>query len=190
MEALIKREPSHATPQPPRRQPHSSARHPSLAQQAEYKREGISCDHIPYPDNSAQIELFDSKRGDIFSMLDDEYVPSDRYGLARLGHARATTSPHLPIPDAKFVSKMHDAFANKMLMSGSTRGVLAAEAGAAAVGADRRGVRAAAVRRAALRDGGAVHGAPKLERSGACSTSPLSSASKSPRSSSPSRCPP
>ena len=41
-------------------------------QQEEYKREGVVCEHITFPDNSAQIELFDSKRGGIFSMLDDE----------------------------------------------------------------------------------------------------------------------
>ena len=82
-------------------------------------REGISCDHIPYPDNSAQIELFDSKRGGIFSMLDDE-----------------CNTPNGS--DAKFVSKMHDAFANKMLMNGKHAKEFYSppKYGAAAVGAD------------------------------------------------------
>ena len=45
-------------------------------QQQEYEREGITCDHIAYPDNSAQLMLLDHKSQGVYAMLDEEcFVP-------------------------------------------------------------------------------------------------------------------
>jgi len=43
-------------------------------QQEEYKREGVSCAHITFPDNTLQIQLIDSNKGSVFSMLDEEVL--------------------------------------------------------------------------------------------------------------------
>jgi hypothetical protein len=63
-------------------------------QQQEYKREGITCDHIAYPDNSAQLLLLDHKSQGVYAMLDDECsVPGGS--------------------EEGFVQKLHTAFLGK-----------------------------------------------------------------------------
>ena len=80
-------------------------------EQAEYKREGVTCNHIVYPDNSAQIALIDDKKQGVFAYLDDECsVPKGT--------------------DANFVSRMHDAFDSKSALYSRPR------FGAKAIGAD------------------------------------------------------
>eukprot|EP00320_Phaeocystis_rex_P000214 CAMPEP_0119057708 /NCGR_PEP_ID=MMETSP1178-20130426/2102_1 /TAXON_ID=33656 /ORGANISM="unid sp, Strain CCMP2000" /LENGTH=1078 /DNA_ID=CAMNT_0007038565 /DNA_START=76 /DNA_END=3312 /DNA_ORIENTATION=- len=41
-------------------------------QQEDYKREGVTCAHINFPDNSLQIQLIDGNKGSVYSMLDEE----------------------------------------------------------------------------------------------------------------------
>ncbi|EOD19243.1 hypothetical protein EMIHUDRAFT_75491, partial [Emiliania huxleyi CCMP1516] len=63
-------------------------------QQDEWKREGVACAHISFPDNTAQIELLDSKGG-VMALLDEECtVPKGS--------------------DEGYVSKMHNAFKSEL----------------------------------------------------------------------------
>ena len=41
-------------------------------QQEDYKREGVTCAHINFPDNELQIQLIDGNKGSVYSMLDEE----------------------------------------------------------------------------------------------------------------------
>ena len=41
-------------------------------QQDDYKREGVTCAHINFPDNQLQIHLIDGNKGSVYSMLDEE----------------------------------------------------------------------------------------------------------------------
>ena len=38
----------------------------------EYSREGVSCDHIEFPNNAAQVELLDHRRHGVFALLDEQ----------------------------------------------------------------------------------------------------------------------
>jgi len=60
-------------------------------QQEEYAREGVTCSHISFPDNAAQIELCDAPKGrTVFSLLDEEcLVPqgTDEGYVSKLANA-------------------------------------------------------------------------------------------------------
>ena len=72
-------------------------------EQAEYVREGITCGHIEFPDNTKQIELIDHKKQGVLAMLDEECsVPKGS--------------------DASYVSKMHGAFKTNPHYSEPPRG--------------------------------------------------------------------
>jgi len=69
--------------------------------QEEYKTEGVTCAHFSFPDNSAQLDLIDSKSQGVFSLLDEEcLVPKGT--------------------DETYVVKMNNAFANHPLYSEPT----------------------------------------------------------------------
>ena len=58
---------SQPQPQPqPQPDPHSEPH------QEDYKREGVTCAHINFPDNELQIQLIDGNKGSVYSMLDEE----------------------------------------------------------------------------------------------------------------------
>ena len=72
-------------------------------QQEEYKREGIKCDHIAFPDNSAQIALIDGKNVGVMARLDEECsVPKGS--------------------NEGFVEKLHIAFKDHALYAQPKRG--------------------------------------------------------------------
>ena len=67
-------------------------------EKAEYAREGIEFGHIEYPDNSAQVQLIDDRKGGLFAILDDECrAPkgSDSHYVQRLHDAFAASKPEL-----------------------------------------------------------------------------------------------
>ncbi|EOD31403.1 hypothetical protein EMIHUDRAFT_456347 [Emiliania huxleyi CCMP1516] len=72
-------------------------------QQEEWKREGVHCAHISFPDNAGQIELLDNSKGGVLALLDEECaVPKGS--------------------DEGYVSKMHTAFASNELYCKPRRG--------------------------------------------------------------------
>jgi myosin heavy subunit len=72
-------------------------------QQAEWKREGVTCGHIAFPDNAPQLELLDSNKGGVLALLDEECaVPKGS--------------------DEGYVSKMHVAFDGSDIYSKPRRG--------------------------------------------------------------------
>jgi len=72
-------------------------------QQAEWKREGVACAHISFPDNAPQLELLDSNKGGVLALLDEECaVPKGS--------------------DEGYVAKMHIAFDGNDLYSKPRRG--------------------------------------------------------------------
>ena len=74
-------------------------------QQEDYKREGVTCAHINFPDNALQIQLIDGNKGSVYSMLDEEcLVPKARRPSARHRLPRLRSGPRLHLAGCPRVS--------------------------------------------------------------------------------------